>query len=56
MMSARSLALAAAAALALGSMTFAVSPVSAQGCDAIALADAAGAPNLPGIRVSLAVD
>lgn len=55
-MSARSLALVAAVVLALGSMTFAVSPVSAQECDAAALADAAGAPGLPGIRVSLAVD
>ncbi len=55
-MSVRALALAAAAALALGSMTFAVSPVSAQECDAAALADAAGAPAVPGFRVSLAVD
>lgn len=55
-MSVRSLALVAAAALALGSMTFAVSPVSAQACDAAALADAGGAPNPPGLRVSLAVD
>jgi len=56
-MSVRSLALAAAAiALALGSMTFAVSPVFARDCAAAAPAGAAGPVALASFRVSRAVD
>jgi hypothetical protein len=56
-MSVRSLALVAVAAfVALGTMTFAVSPVSARDCGAVAPAGAAGAPVVPAFRVSLAVD
>jgi len=56
-MSVRSIALGAAAAIvALGSMTFAVSPVSARTCGDVELASARGAPAIPGFRVSLAVD
>jgi hypothetical protein len=56
-MSVRSVALVAVAAfVAFGTMTFAVSPVFARDCGAVALAGAAGVPAAPAFRVSLAVD
>ena len=53
-MSVRSVALAVAAFVALGTMTFAVSPVQARDCGEVALA--AAAPAAPIFSVSLAVD
>ena len=54
-MSVRPLALVVAAFVALGSLTLAVSPVSARSFEDIALTAADGIPNVPGFRVSLAV-
>ncbi|HVQ08201.1 MAG TPA: hypothetical protein VMS43_07175 [Allosphingosinicella sp.] len=56
-MSVRSLALVAVAAfVALGTMTFAVSPVFARECGDVALASAGGVRAAPIFSVSLAVD